>query len=112
MKKFILMGEKDIVATALDSMLKGDMAIVLSNDNEEMYSIKVNENIPFGNKIALMDIKKGENIIKYDSVVGECTKDILKGKLVHVHNVRSLRVDIPQSFKNEIIKEMKIEVEV
>lgn len=112
MKKFIIMGEKDNVATALDNIHIGEIALVMSSDNVELYNINAKENIPFGNKIALRNIKKGENIIKYNAKVGECTKDIIKGGLVHVHNVRSKRVDIPPSFKLEIMKQMNIKTEV
>ncbi|WP_432664817.1 UxaA family hydrolase [Wukongibacter baidiensis] len=111
-KKMILMGEKDIVATALDDIKSGDVAHVMSSDNQELYTIEAKENIPFGNKIALRDIKNGEKIIKYDVPVGECTKDIEKGRLVHVHNVKSQRVDIPLAYKKEIIKQMNIDAEV
>jgi altronate dehydratase small subunit len=49
------------------------------------------ERIPFGFKISIKEIKKGEDIIKYGEVIGKATKNILIGELVHVHNVEGTR---------------------
>ena len=38
-----------------------------------------------GHKIALRDIKKGEDIIKYGYKIGHATEDIKKGEHVHTH---------------------------
>lgn len=111
-KKMILMGDMDIVATALDDIKSGEVAHIMSSDNQELYTLKAKENIPFGNKIALRNIKQGEKIIKYNVSIGECVKEIEKGRLVHVHNVKSQRVDIPLAYKKEIIKQMNINTEV
>ena len=42
-----------------------------------------------GHKIALNDIKKGENIIKYGYPIGHATEDIKKGDHVHTHNIKT-----------------------
>lgn len=42
-----------------------------------------------GHKIALGDIKKGENIIKYGYPIGHATEDIHKGNHVHTHNIKT-----------------------
>ncbi len=52
--------------------------------------IKVDGNeIPFGHKVALVDIKKGENIIKYGYPIGHALVDIKKGEHVHTHNLKT-----------------------
>ena len=51
------------------------------NDN-----VEVRDN---GHKYALIDIKKGENVIKYGSPIGHATEDIKKGDHVHTHNVKT-----------------------
>lgn len=51
------------------------------NDN-----VEIREN---GHKYALLDIKKGENIIKYGSSIGYATADIKKGDHVHTHNLKT-----------------------
>jgi len=111
MKRFIKMNQKDMVATALANFKAGDKADICSEENEKLESCQCLSSIPFGNKIALVDLKRGDKVVKYGSVIGECTRDIKRGQLVHVHNVKSLAVDIPQAFKLEIMRQMGIEGE-
>lgn len=49
----------------------------------------VDINLSDGHKYALVDIKKGENIIKYGNPIGHATEDIKKGEHVHTHNVKT-----------------------
>jgi altronate dehydratase small subunit len=49
------------------------------------------QDVPFGHKLALMDIKKGSPILKYGEQIGLATRDIGAGEHVHVHNVESTR---------------------
>lgn len=75
--------EKDNVAVAIDQVNKGS---VLSVDSA---SIKALEDINKGHKIALTDIKKGENIIKYGFPIGHALEDINLGEWVHSHNLKT-----------------------
>ena len=43
--------------------------------------------VPAGHKMALHEIHKGENIIKYSFPIGHATEDIPKGAWVHSHNM-------------------------
>ncbi len=45
------------------------------------------DTIPFGHKICLKSINKGEPIIKYDQVIGFASKSIKPGEHVHSHNL-------------------------
>ncbi len=42
-----------------------------------------------GHKIALCDINKGENVIKYGYPIGHATEDIKAGDSVHTHNIKT-----------------------
>ena len=42
-----------------------------------------------GHKIAICDIKKGENVIKYGYPIGHATEDIKAGDSVHTHNTKT-----------------------
>ena len=75
----VIVHEDDNVATALDHqvdwcLIAGGVAIVAG--------------IPFGHKIALTPIAKGDSVVKYGVVIGHATQDIRRGDHVHVHNVR------------------------
>ena len=52
--------------------------------------------IPAGHKYALIDIKKGEKVIKYGEVIGRAKEDIKKGDWVHTHNVKSHLDETPE----------------
>ncbi len=82
-KAFIVMAQKDNVATALKEIHEG----------EEIYynnkKIRINRKIPFGHKFALKEIKKGEYVIKYGEIIGIARKDIREGDWVHTRNVKS-----------------------
>ncbi|MDR1048922.1 MAG: UxaA family hydrolase, partial [Synergistaceae bacterium] len=47
--------------------------------------------VPAGHKIALRDLRRGENVLKYGSVIGAASEDIPRGAHVHVHNLEGLR---------------------
>ena len=49
----------------------------------------VEVNLADGHKYALVDIKQGENVIKYGNPIGHATCDIKAGEHVHVHNVKT-----------------------
>jgi len=85
-KKALLLSEKDNVATVISKLVeKGDVV------NCNTKKVKVLEDILFGHKVALMDIKRGDYIIKYGEAVGEATKNIRMGEYVHTHNVENLK---------------------
>ena len=43
--------------------------------------------IPFGHKVCLKPINKGDPIIKYDQIIGFASKNITAGEHVHSHNL-------------------------
>ncbi|MGM9682941.1 MAG: UxaA family hydrolase [Eubacteriales bacterium] len=49
----------------------------------------VEVNTTDGHKYALCDIEKGENVIKYGFPIGVATQKIVKGELVHTHNIKT-----------------------
>jgi (2R)-sulfolactate sulfo-lyase subunit alpha len=42
-----------------------------------------------GHKIALINLKEGDTILKYGYDIGKVVKSIKKGEHVHVHNVKT-----------------------
>src|SRR5450759_744745 len=77
----------DNVATALSDLQPG--AVKLRGD-AAINEIVITESVSAGHKIALQDIAKGENIIKYAVEIGCATKKIAKGNWVHLHCMKSL----------------------
>lgn len=108
MKKSIRLNERDQVATVLEEVKGGEVIEVTTSNLEKICKIEVLQNISFGNKVALQDIPCEATLYKGGYPVGRVIKDISKGDIVHVQNVRSTHIDIPQSIIDEIIKQMGI----
>ncbi|WP_103868107.1 UxaA family hydrolase [Butyrivibrio sp. Su6] len=84
MSNFLKIHPQDNVVVCLEPMAKGQ-TLKLS-DNE---SIVIAQDIPAGHKVAIKDIRNGENIIKYGYAIGHSTEDITKGMWVHTHDVKT-----------------------
>ena len=85
MRRIIRCNEKDNVAILLDDLKQGERITV---DGQEVTAL---EDIPYGHKIALEDMKAGSFVRKYGENVARVTKEIKTGEWVHVHNVESIR---------------------
>lgn len=60
-------------------------------ETDETIKIKALDAIPIGHKVALLDIKNGETILKYGHSIGKAVAAIGKGNHVHVHNLKTTR---------------------
>ena len=58
-------------------------------ENDKTVNIKSLNEILLGHKIAMIDFKEGDTIIKYGHDIGKVVKSIKKGEHVHVHNVKT-----------------------
>jgi (2R)-sulfolactate sulfo-lyase subunit alpha len=47
--------------------------------------------VPIGHKIALIDLKEGDTVIKYGEDIGRVIASISTGDHVHVHNIKTKR---------------------
>ena len=106
--KVLRMDSNDNVATVLAEIEKGEDFLVLSSEGDELESLIATDNLRFGFKVALSKIREGEMIIKYGLEIGRCYKNIEKGELVHIHNIRSNRISIPQERIEQMVKDMGI----
>ena len=88
-KGALMFSPKDNVATILEDVKPG--AEVPARLGKEVSKVKSLESIPFGFKIAVSDIAKGANVVKYGESIGIASRDIKQGELVHVHNMEGGR---------------------
>ncbi len=79
MPKLIQIHPNDTVAVALAPIATG----------ETILNITAREDIPSGHKIALADMKTGDDAIKYGFPIGHATADIAAGQWVHTHNIKT-----------------------
>jgi altronate dehydratase small subunit len=96
MKKAILMNNTDNVATALTNFEENIQVKIVLSSQQVIKEIKTNQVIAFGHKLAVEAIDKGQKVIKYGEVIGHATKNIAIGDHVHIHNVNSNRMQMPE----------------
>lgn len=87
---FLVHREGDQVGVAVRDVPAGrGRAVYMDSDRE--VALEVGEPIPLGHKVALADIAAGQDLIEYGVRVAVAREAIARGRLVHVHNVRSAR---------------------
>lgn len=88
-----IISDNDNVVVAIEPIKKGVDVTFLDVDGE-MKSFPALDDIVIYHKIAKVDIKKEEPVIKYGEHIGFATKDIKKGQHVHEHNCEGRREDL------------------
>ena len=89
MKETIMLNSKDNVATALKQINENEQVTVVSSSKEVISRLQAKQEIPFGHKISLTEIKKGEPVIKFGERIGTASRNISVGEYVLVDNVES-----------------------
>lgn len=74
--------DKDNVLVAINIIEAGDII-------HEYPTLTINHPIPAGHKVALVNIEKGEAIIKYGYTIGFATQNIQAGEHIHSHNLKT-----------------------
>ena len=111
MKEFIKINSKDNVIIVLRDYKKNE---VIKIDEKE---VKVLQDITKGHKIAIENIAKSKNILKYGMPIGVALEEIKIGEWVHVHNTKTNLKDltiyeyIPE-FEDEILATEKKRVKI
>lgn len=90
--QFLVHSPKDNVGVVVVEDLKAgtDMLGVIT-ENDTTIRVKATQDIPIGHKVALVDLKEGDTVIKYGEDVGRMVGSAKKGEHVHVHNHRTKR---------------------
>lgn len=78
----LIINEKDNVAVALTDIGNGE--VVILPDEREITAL---DDIPFSHKVALKDLARDQDIIKYGEIIGQAREDIKKGDWIHTHNL-------------------------
>ena len=100
--RVIKINAQDNVAVILQPVVSGE---IIQIDN---VTIKVQETIDKGHKIAIRKIANQEKIIKYGYPIGHAVQDIEPGFKVHVHNMKTdLSEKTEYSYNPENISEFK-----
>ncbi|GKH49774.1 hypothetical protein CE91St46_08850 [Eubacteriales bacterium] len=84
-KRMLILAPQDNVGVLLEDAHKGDTAVC---DGVEVACL---DDIEFCHKIALTDIPRQSDFIKYGEIIGYALRDIKKGEWIHIHNLDDIR---------------------
>lgn len=93
----ILLDPSDNVVVCVETLENGARAVYRTGD--ECKSVEVTQEVPVWHKIALRDLRAGDEIVRYGEVIGKCTEDIPCGGWVSHLNIRG----IPRDYASEIL---------
>ena len=88
---YIVHGKRDTVGVMTADVKKGQALRGWNMTTDKMLQAKAAQSIPLGHKIALVEVSKGENVIKYDESIGTASRAIKKGQHVHTQNLKTAR---------------------
>lgn len=91
LKLALKVDDLDNVATIFANGITDGTVVEVRDKKGNVEEIAVHGEVPYGHKIALFDLKKGEHIMKYGECIGAASKNIKKGDYVHIHNMEALR---------------------
>jgi len=89
-REIYVLSPTDNVAVVLTELTKIGQELCFEN-TEKGITVILKEEIPFGHKVAIKDIKRHDRVYKYGEDIGFATQDIKAGYWVHTHNIASER---------------------
>lgn len=90
MDRALLLDERDNVAAVLAKIEIGvEVPVQTGSSMQIVFTVTAKDPVPFGHKLAMADLRKGDAIVRYGHPIGYATMDIRRGSHVHVHNMRS-----------------------
>jgi altronate dehydratase small subunit len=89
-KTVFVVEKEDNVGTSVGELIEAGETVGTEGRRTNL-TVVARADLPYGHKIALRDIARGEQVIKYGLSIGSATTDIQAGDHVHIHNVESNR---------------------
>ena len=84
-KRMLILSPKDNVGVLMEDAAKGDTAVCRDTD------VTCLDDVPYCHKVALCDIARHENFIKYGEIIGYAMRDIRRGEWIHTHNLDDVK---------------------
>lgn len=83
----VIMKEIDTVVTVTKNVSYGENVSYITSSG--YFSVKATSDIPINHKVAIKQVKKGNEVLKYGERIGYATMDIHIGDHVHTNNLNS-----------------------
>lgn len=92
MANVVIISSTDNVGVVIEWIKEDEELSYLADGKLNKFTAK--NDIRIYHKVAIKEIKKGENVVKYGEHIGIANRDIQIGEHVHVHNVDDHREDL------------------
>lgn len=89
--KFLVHEKGDSVGVAVDAIEPGAATEGRVQTTGETVKVTATGSVPYGHKMAVVDIPEGSPVIKYGERIGTATAAISAGDHVHTHNLKGDR---------------------
>jgi len=91
MVHYIVHSETDMVGVAVVDLTTGQRLTGWNMVKDLTLRLQAKQDVPLGHKIALVDIAKGDAVIKCDEQIGIASRGIKRGQHVHTQNLKTAR---------------------
>jgi (2R)-sulfolactate sulfo-lyase subunit alpha len=92
MVHFVVHDENDSVGVVVVEGVKSGQSLEgWVMDQDKTISVKAQQDIPIGHKLAIRDLPNGATVIKYGVDIGRTVAPIKVGEHAHVHNIKTKR---------------------
>lgn len=89
---FVVHDENDSVGVVVVEGVKSGQSLEgWIMDQDKTISVKAQQDIPIGHKLAIRDLANGATVIKYGVDIGRTVAAIKVGQHAHVHNIKTKR---------------------
>lgn len=90
--QFLVHSPKDNVGVVVvENLAKDTDMLGVITENDTTINLTSKADVPIGHKVALVDLKEGDTIIKYGEDIGKMVGSAEKGGHVHTHNLKTKR---------------------
>lgn len=89
--KFLIHHRGDHVGVATSPIQVGEKVVGIYMDDNSDVVVTSKGDIPLGHKISLVNLEKGEPVLKYGVQIGLTTEMWEIGDYVHTHNIKTAR---------------------
>jgi len=81
----------NVGVVVVENLCAGDeMFCIVTEDNSD-FTLVARQDVPIGHKVALVDLREGDTIVKYGEDIGRLISALATGDHVHVHNLKTKR---------------------
>ena len=89
--KFLIHHKGDHVGVATSQISAGEEVVGICMEDDSEIHVVSKGDVPLGHKIALVQLDKGEQVLKYGLPIGLTTQEWSIGDYVHTHNIKTAR---------------------